>query len=174
MKALHAGWALLYPLYQIIGTARHELSHAVTGVLQGGTLLDIRLLPMHDPVRGWFWGYARFAGPTHWTVAAAPYATAIALFALGAWICSRFRGMPAWMWMNCFILGVLSPCFDIAYNLAKVYFRGNGDVYELMRALGPIRVQAIFLGALIAMGVGIGAMIRARLSAPASAPPTSA
>lgn len=161
--AIHFAWGLLYPLYQVIGTARHEASHAAVAMLQGARITEMAVLPSHRPERGWLWGYVRFqGGQTDWAVSAAPYACDIIWFALFAWILVRFRRMPAWLWANCLILGILSPWLDIAYNFAKAYLGVKGDVYHLMSALGTLPVQAAFIFVLVAMGVCGWAVIRAR------------
>lgn len=48
--------ALLYVVYQLLGTIRHELSHAVAGKIQGLPIEKIQIFP--SVVNGrFYWGY---------------------------------------------------------------------------------------------------------------------
>ena len=165
MKAKHFAWLIAYPVYQIIGTARHELSHAAAAVPQGAHITQVQILPSHLAGRGWYWGYIRFTGGTNgWAVPAAPYLCDLITFALAAMIFRRFPGLPDWAKANLFILGILSPWLNMAYNYRKVFFGSNGgDVVELMCALEPVSVNLVFIAALIAMGAWAVAVFRTRL-----------
>lgn len=56
-------WLLLgYPIYQFLGTARHEWSHAAVAVMQGAHLSKVKLLSSIDPVRGLMVGYTSYIG----------------------------------------------------------------------------------------------------------------
>jgi hypothetical protein len=35
-------WLLLFPIYLVIGTARHEGSHALTGAVRGASIVEFR------------------------------------------------------------------------------------------------------------------------------------
>jgi len=47
-----------YPVYQILGTIRHELSHAVAYWLSGYGVKDLHLLPFRDKNGTFYWGRA--------------------------------------------------------------------------------------------------------------------
>src|ERR1700730_3496770 len=65
-------WLFAYPLYQGIGTARHEGSHALVALIEGAKIEQLVVLP--STVGGQFlWGYASWSGPTDWVPLAAPY-----------------------------------------------------------------------------------------------------
>lgn len=163
MRAKHLAWLLAYPVYQVIGTARHELSHAAAAILQGAHVTQVQFFPSHLAGKGWYWGYIRFTGGTNgWAVPAAPYLGDLITFGLTAWIFLRFPGMPDWAKANLFILGILSPWLDLAYNYQKVFTLGNGDVVDLMCALAPISVNAVFIFALVSLGAWAVVIFRTR------------
>ena len=56
-------WLLAYPLYQILGTIRHEAGHALAAWLQGAEITEFVFLP---GMRGeiFYWGYVRWTGET--------------------------------------------------------------------------------------------------------------
>jgi hypothetical protein len=52
MTKRDAPWLLALPIYRIIGTARHEGSHALVALLHGATITEFRILPFVHPDRG--------------------------------------------------------------------------------------------------------------------------
>ena len=58
MKKTDLWWLLAWPVYQLVGTARHELSHAVVAVWHGARITQIEVLPSFQP-EGFRWGYVR-------------------------------------------------------------------------------------------------------------------
>jgi hypothetical protein len=121
--ALHA---LLYPLYQIISTVRHELAHAIAARLSGLTVTEIRVLPCRRDGR-WYWGYVRWEGTANVHCYRAPYYVNAACLPVGVWLA---LDPPAWSlhaWVVAIVLLLVSPIVDTLYNLLKWRFYGRGD-----------------------------------------------
>jgi hypothetical protein len=79
MKKKDLLWLLLYPAYQIIGTLRHEGSHALAAMAEGADIKKFVFWPNFD--LGTFqWGYVRWEGSTTWFVRAAPYFCDLLIF----------------------------------------------------------------------------------------------
>lgn len=176
MGRTDAWWLLALPLYQFIGTARHEWSHALAAILQGARIVEMELLPSIHPVHGFLWGYVRYeGGRPDWIATAAPYFGDLLVIALFAFLCIRLPTMPRWLWLNGFILGIASPLADVAYNYQKVFTRPYGDVNRLMQVFPPPWVHAVFLG-MVALFFGcawaaLHAFKQARTIAPETGPP---
>ena len=162
MKKIDLLWLLALPIYQVIGTARHELSHAAAAVLEGAHVAEVRVLPSIDPVTGFLWGYVRWGGghPT-WVTTPAPYFCDLLVFAVFVPLCVLIPRMPRWLWLNCFVIGVASPLLDAVYNYQKVFTRRYGDVNELMTVFPEVAVHATFLGLIALFCLGSWAAIRA-------------
>ena len=80
MKKTDLCWLLGWPIYQLVGTARHELSHALVAALQGARITKIEILPSFQP-HGFLWGYVEWTGGhTNALVTAAPYLCDFAMF----------------------------------------------------------------------------------------------
>lgn len=109
-------WLLAAPVWAVLGTARHEFSHALIAVAQGAEIHEIRLFPVLDPNRGissLLWGYISWSGgQTSWLAIAAPYITGLLLFGLFVLLCRLAPGMPRWLWVNGYVLCVISPLLD--------------------------------------------------------------
>ena len=81
-------WLLAYPFYQIIGTARHEASHAFVALVEGAKIEQFVILP--SIVEGHFvWGYVLWSGSTDWVALAAPYLCDLLTYLLFFFICTR-------------------------------------------------------------------------------------
>lgn len=155
MKKSDLWWLIALPLYQFIGTARHELAHAAMAGLQGATLTRIQLIPSIHPDHGLLWGHVKWTGgAVDWLTTAAPYFGDILLAALCVPLCLRLQGLPRWLWLNLFILGTLSPLADVAYNYQKVFTRRDGDMNRLMAEFPPGLVHLAVLSALAMLLAG--------------------
>ena len=65
-------WVLAYPLYQLVGTLRHELGHAIVALLLGAKIEKLVFWPSR--IDGVFhWGYTVWYGRPAVIVSAAPY-----------------------------------------------------------------------------------------------------
>ena len=125
---------LCAPLYQIIGTARHESSHALVGWVSHLDILEIRILPSRHNGR-FLWGLVRFdpktlAGNMNVHVYLAPYyvdavwlAPGVALYVTG--LAEQIASPHLALFAG--IMLVVSPVVDTVYNLGKWALKGLGD-----------------------------------------------
>jgi hypothetical protein len=146
-------WILAYPLYQSIGTFRHEASHAVVAILQGARIQEFVFWPTWSgPTLRW--GYVSWSGSTNWVATAAPYLCDLATFTLIFVICTRRRLSRHWVWVNLVAIGLVSPLVNSGYN----YFnglRGGGDVDQLLYELPGAAVHCYFGVTLLVYVVGL-------------------
>ncbi len=159
-------WLAALPFYQLLGTLRHEASHALAAVIAGGRVRALAFWPTYRAGMGWRWGYVAWEGPGGWPVLAAPYlcdlATYVAAFALW-WACPR---APRWLRLNLAALGLVSPLVNTLYNYAGA-LGGRNDVSELLRALPPLAVHGALASASIFYIAGLAVILCRR---PARAP----
>jgi phosphoglycerol transferase MdoB-like AlkP superfamily enzyme len=135
-------WAFAYPLYQIIGTLRHEASHALAAVLEGATIEEF----VFWPTRG-YWGYVRWSGQTTWVSTAAPYFVDLVTYAVFFVICTRVRFKRQWVWVNLVALGLVSPLVNSAYNYFRSFSRTN-DVKKLLISKPDLPIHTYFVATL--------------------------
>lgn len=156
-------WLLGYPIYQTVGTIRHEGSHALAAMLQGADIIKFQAFP--SIVRGgrFFWGYVIYDGghPT-WLTIAAPYLCDLLTMPLISWMVLRNRSMPHWLFVNVFVLGVLSPLANTLFNYLNAVIRHRGDVFELLAGLPHWAVHTAFLAAIVLLGAGNWVTIRSK------------
>jgi hypothetical protein len=143
-------WLLAYPLYQVIGTFRHEASHALAAVLQGARLERFVFWPTWSGST-FRWGYVSWSGSTSWVVTAAPYLCDLATFAIFYLVCTRLRFRQHWVWINLVAIGQISPLVNSAYNSLNG-LRGCGDVGRLLGTL-PWQVVHTYFAATLALYV---------------------
>ncbi|MEA3310057.1 MAG: M50 family metallopeptidase [Chloroflexota bacterium] len=131
-------WLLVYPLYQLLGTLRHEASHALVAWRQGFQVTAF----VFWPTRG-YWGYVAWDGPLTVATLAAPYVCDLLTFLLFLAVCMRIRFRRRWLWLNVSILGLVSPLVNSFYN----YWRGlrcANDVGRLLQRVPPQLVHGYF------------------------------
>lgn len=157
-------WAFAYPIYQLIGTVRHEGSHALAVLLEGGKVVKFVFWPTWT--REFYWGYVQWTGAgLDWLVSAAPYFGDLVTFGVFYLVCTRARIRRHWIWVNLYAVGLLSPLLDSGYRYASSFFRA-GDLTSVMRAVPPAAVHAYFV---LTLASYIAAMARMqRLGSPAS------
>jgi len=155
-------WILAYPLYQLIGTVRHESSHALAAVLQGASIDQFVFWPTLTG-SGMRWGFVSWSGPTNWVALAAPYLCDLTTFVLFYLICTRLRFRRHWVWVNLVAIGLISPLVNSAYNYLNG-LRGGGDVAALLQALGGPVVHFFFFVTLLVCAVGLTWTLRRRPS----------
>jgi hypothetical protein len=155
MKKSDLWWLLGWPVYQVIGTARHEVSHAVVAAWQGARITEIVVLPSFQQ-EGLLWGYVNSTGGhTDALVTAAPYFCDLAVFLVFLPLCTLAVRAPRWLWINAFIIGLLSPLGDTAANYSKLFRRDVGDVNALVAEFSPVAMHAVFLAVMLFYLVGI-------------------
>src|SRR4030095_2844271 len=154
-------WVLGYPLYQTIGTLRHEASHALVARLEGVSILEFVFWPTWTPTGGVYWGYVRWSGSVSWLATAAPYLCDLLTFGLFFWLCTRVCIPHRGVWMNLAILGLISPLA----NSGNAYIGSRGgrnDVANLMLRLEPLAVHAYFALTIAVYTVGMRAALKQR------------
>jgi hypothetical protein len=136
-------WILAYPAYQIIGTIRHEGSHALAAMAEGAQIKKLVFWPNVD--RGYFsWGYASWHGHTTWFATAAPYFCDLITFFVALLIILVAKPKPRWVWLNVLIVGMLSPFINSLANYRGGLAGSLNDVGELLSTLDPIAVHLYF------------------------------
>lgn len=158
LRARDLLWLLAYPLYQVLGTIRHEASHALAARIEGARVVRFGVLPRLDERRGILWGYVVTEGHTTNFTSAAPYLVDVATYAAFFLLCMRLRG-PRWLWLNLAVTGVLSPAVDTAYAYLNAALRDIGDVAYLLRTGPAWAVHACFAAAIAAYGAGVAALL---------------
>ena len=139
MKRKDLWWILAYPLYQLIGTFRHEASHALAVVMQGARITEFVIWPTQGR-----WGYVAWEGSVTSAVTAAPYICDLLTFAVFFPVCMAFHcDKRRWIWLNAIVLGIISPLVNSAYNYWGG-LRGPNDVGKLFVAMKPAMVHSYF------------------------------
>jgi hypothetical protein len=146
-------WLLAYPLYQLLGTFRHEASHALVAVFQGARIQEFFFWPSFSD-SAFRWGYVSWSGSTSWVATAAPYLCDLATFALFFLICARWRLRRHWVWVNLVAIGLVSPLVNSAYNYLNGLL-GRGDVAQLLHELPGAAVQGFFAVTLLLYAGGL-------------------
>jgi hypothetical protein len=146
-------WLLAYPIYQIIGTIRHEGSHALAGLLSGVKIQQFAFMP--SIVNGQlYWGYVNFQRDVSWPVIAAPYFIDLITFIIFFLICLRAKFAHRWIWLNLVIIGLVSPLINSAYNYLGGLSRDN-DVNYLLNNLPSMWVHVYFIVTLLIYLIGL-------------------
>jgi hypothetical protein len=151
-------WILAYPLYQLIGTFRHEGSHALAAVLQGAAIRQFVFWPTWTG-SGVRWGYVSWSGPANWVALAAPYLCDLSTFVLFYVICTRLRIRRHWVWVNLVAIGLISPLVDSGYNYLNG-LSGGGDVAKLLHLLSATAVHGYFAATLVGYALGLFLTLR--------------
>ncbi len=132
-------WILAYPVYQVIGTLRHEAGHALAAIAFGGVIEEFVFLPTEG-----YWGYVRWEGPHNLFTFGAPYLLDLLTFLIFFALCMLLAFRRRWVWLNLVILGVVSPLVNSAYNYRQNPGRVN-DVTILLRDGNATMVHAYFI-----------------------------
>jgi len=135
-------WLFAYPAYQIIGTLRHEASHALAVIREGGRVTKFVFWPTLD--RGFYWGYVQWTGRAGWLTSAAPYLVDLLTFVIFYLVCTRVKMKQHWLWVNLYVIGLVSPLINSAYRYGSSFFR-PGDLTSVMQAVPPALVHAYFI-----------------------------
>ncbi len=148
-KRTDALWMAAIPVYVLLGTARHEGSHALVAVMQGATIDEFVFWPTEHG-----WGYVTFSGgATTWLTGAAPFFIDLATFLLFLWPCLTLSNRHRWLWINCLAIGILSPVID-AFNNYRWGLRGGGDVGHLLDQLPAGAVHGCFAALFLVFALG--------------------
>ena len=156
-------WILAYPIYQIIGTFRHEGSHALVALLQGARVTEFVFWPSLTKY-GFYWGYVRITGSTDWVFFAAPYLVDLITFTIFFCVCMWLLIRRKWIWLNLVIIGLISPFANSLYN----YWGNAGssnDIGKLLEILPTSAVHVYFLLTLPIYILGIFMVFRSSRTA---------
>ena len=138
MKIKDLLWILAYPIYQLLGTFRHEASHAMAAMLEGYRITEF----VFWPTKG-YWGYVNWDGPASAASLGAPYLcdylTFTLFFAVSMLICFNRR----WVWINLIAIGIISPLVNSIHNYREG-LRGPNDVGRLLELLPENLVHGYF------------------------------
>jgi hypothetical protein len=146
-------WILAYPVYQTIGTLRHESAHALIVILGGGKVTDFVILPSIRE-SGILWGYVKYIGSISWIFDAAPYFLDLITFCVFFVVCMWVLIRRKWIWLNLVIIGLMSPFGNSLYNYLGGLTRMN-DVGKLFQELPDGIVHAYFISTLLIYLLGI-------------------
>lgn len=141
---------LLVILAIVITTARHEGAHALMAWLQGVPVKEMKLLPGIHPEQGFYFGYVARGDGGNWIIDAAPFSAAVLWFLLFAAIYRRTPRHSNWR-LPLFVIGMVSPIADLAYNYQGGLWRAGTDVWDLFRALPSEAVHAAYIISIIWM-----------------------
>jgi len=144
MKKKDFLWLLLYPVYQTIGTFRHEGSHALAAMAEGAEVTQFVFWPTFYNGR-LFWGYVSWDGSTTWVTTAAPYFCDLFIALVALLIVLKAKPRRRWLWFNILIIGMLSPFINSAFNYSCGLAWGRNDVGELLGVLDPVAVHLYFI-----------------------------
>jgi hypothetical protein len=147
-------WALAYPVYQIIGTIRHEGSHALAAMAEGAKVTKFVFWPNFD-LGKFSWGWVSWHGPTTWFTIAAPYFCDLLIFFVAILIILEAKPQRRWLWFNILIIGMLSPFINSAYNYFGGVAGSPNDVGDLLSSLDPIAVHLYFVLTLLFYAWGV-------------------
>lgn len=161
MKKKDFLWLLLYPVYQTIGTFRHEGSHALAAMAEGAEVTQFVFWPTFHNGR-LFWGYVSWEGSTTWLTTAAPYFCDLLIALVALLIVLKAKPRHRWLWFNILIIGMLSPFINSAFNYSCGLAWGRNDVGELLGVLDPIAVHLYFVFTLLFYAWGCTTAIFAR------------
>lgn len=132
-------WILAYPLYQLIGTLRHEASHAIVAVIQGARIKEFVIWPTPG-----HWGYVNWEGRVTIAAIAAPYICDLLTFLVFFSGCMIARlGKRRWIWLNGVVVGIISPLVNSTFNYWGG-LRGPNDVGVLLLEMRPAVVHGYF------------------------------
>lgn len=143
MKRRDLLWLLVYPLYQLIGTARHEAGHALVAWLEGSPVEKFVFWPTWGE-SGLRWGYIVWGGPVSNMAVFGPYVLDLLTFLIALLLSTRLRFRRHWLWLNVVILGMISPLANSLYNYLGGFFRSN-DVGWLLERWPSGLIHGYFL-----------------------------
>ena len=154
MKRKDLLWILAYPVYQTIGTIRHEGSHALAATAEGAGVTKFVFWPNFD-LGGFQWGYVGWDGSTTWFTIAAPYFCDLITFFVALLVILEIKPGRRWLWFNILIIGVVSSLVNSAYNYFGGVHGGFNDVGELLWVLNPVAVHLYFAVTLVFYAWGV-------------------
>ena len=145
LKLKDLWWVFAYPIYQIIGTIRHEGAHALVGWLQGAEITSFNVFPKIVNGQIWWGSVSYFGGNTNWLFDIAPYFFDLFWFILTLIILLFIPIKRHWIWINIFIFGIFLSLFNSFYNYLKHFLNMYGDVTGLFFDLPNFTIHLYFI-----------------------------
>jgi hypothetical protein len=157
-------WLLAFPLYEIIGTARHEGSHALVALIEGAKIEQFVILPSIKSYQALLegrilWGYVVWSGPTDWVPVAAPYLCDLLTYLVFFFVCTRLSFRRHWAWVNLIIVGLISPLVNSGYQYVIAFIGRGTDIPWLLNALPPLAIHVYFAVTLALYVLGLLAIL---------------
>ena len=137
-------WILAYPIYQIIGTIRHEGSHVIMAVLEGAKVTKFVFWPTVSERGGIIWGRVAYDGQTSWLTTFAPYFCDFLTCAIFFCICITIKRIRRWIWLNLVIIGIFSPLVNSICNYLGAFGSSQNDVAKLCLSFPSYVVHIYF------------------------------
>lgn len=153
-------WLLGLPIYQTIGTVRHEAGHALMALGLGRAVTDFVFFPGINQEGQLYFGYMRYTGLSHWLITSGPYLQDVLTFLVFFVITMRLPFKRHWLWLNLVIFGLISPLVNSAYQYLKPLIGMTGDVPFLFDELPAIVVHGYFMLTLSLYLAGLVAVFR--------------
>ena len=155
MKKTDLFWLLAYPIYQTIGTIRHEGGHAIAALLQGAEITKFVFLPSWHAGTFYF-GYVIWRGETDWLTLAAPYFLDLLTFAVFFLICFRLPFKRHWLWLNLVIIGMISPLVNSGYLYQRSFSASSvNDIVRLLAEIPAFPIHVYFITTLTLYTLGL-------------------
>ena len=153
MKIRDLLWVLAYPIYQVIGTFRHEGAHVLIAFLEGKEVTKFVFWPSTYNDQ-FYWGYVVYEGSTSLLSSSAPYLLDLITFGIFLPLCALVLFKRKWIWINLIAIGLISPFANSIYN-----YRGRlsslNDVGKMFRDLPDLLVHGYFYSTLVIYLIGI-------------------
>lgn len=157
MRRTDLWWLFALPVYQTIGTIRHEGSHALAAMAEGAKIERFVVFPSTELGRFTF-GFTQFSGRTDWFVLFAPYLCDLLWFVGFFFVCTRIRLRFHALWLNLVILGLISPLVNSGYQYLASFFGPATDIARVRAAVPDALVHLYFLLTIALYVVGLVAV----------------
>ena len=153
-------WLLGLPIFQTIGTIRHEAGHALMALALGRDITKFVIFPGLTQEGQLYFGYMAYSGSSHWLITFGPYLLDALTFLVFFMITMRLPFKRHWLWLNLVIFGVISPLVNSTYQYLKPLIGMTGDVPFLFDQLPVILVHAYFILTLTIYAAGLVIVFR--------------
>ena len=139
---------ILAALLILVTTFRHEGSHALTALLQGVELREVRLFPGIREDVGFYFGYVIRGDGGTWLIDAAPFFSAL-VWATAAYLILMNMSVHRRLWLPAVFVGLVSPLVDLAYNYQVGFWREGTDVSDLLASQPSVIVHLYFIFSIV-------------------------
>jgi len=128
----------LYPVYQIVSTARHELSHAFVVWMSGFDVTSIRIFPFRES-GVFYWGRVTWTRDEPDDMPVPKYIHAMPYYVNLLCVLGAYPAMVYVQWEHfiafaaTLVMLFISPVVDTTYNVFKWLIYDKGDWAEINR-----------------------------------------